>query len=84
MIRLFIALKIPEEIKDKLFSYCFDASENPSRFKWEAKEKIHLTLKFMGDVKEELLPGIIDEIEFVKSYSNIQVHDFKIWFFLSE
>lgn len=81
MIRLFIALKIPEEIKDKLFSYCFDASENPSRFKWEAKEKIHLTLKFIGDVKEELLPGIIDEIEFVKSYSTFKFTISKFGFF---
>ena len=81
MIRLFIALKIPEEIKDKLFSYCFDASENPSRFKWEAKEKIHLTLKFIGDVKEELLPGIIDEIEFVKNYSAFNCTISKFGFF---
>ncbi len=69
MIRLFIALKIPEEIKDKIFGYCFDAIENAVGYKWEAKDKVHLTLKFIGDVKDELLPRIIDEIEFIKNYS---------------
>ena len=51
MIRLFIALKIPEEIKDKIFGYCFDAIENAVGYKWEAKDKVHLTLKFIGEVK---------------------------------
>jgi len=69
MIRLFIALKIPKEIKDKIFGYSFDAIENGAGYKWEVKDKVHLTLKFIGEVKEELLPNIIDELEFVKNYS---------------
>ena len=38
-------------------------------YRWEAKEKVHLTLKFIGEVKEELLQQIIDELDFVKNYS---------------
>jgi len=84
MIRLFVALKIPEEIKDKLFSYCFDAVENPSEYKWEAKEKFHLTLKFIGDVKDELVPEIIDEIEFVKRYSSFNCTISRFGFFFRD
>ena len=84
MIRLFAALNIPEEIKDKIFGYCFDAVENPSEYKWEAKEKIHLTLKFIGDVKDELLPEIIDEIEFVKRYSSFNCTISKFGFFFRD
>lgn len=84
MIRLFIALKIPDEIKDKIFDYCFDASENPSQYKWEAKDKIHLTLKFIGDVKDELLPEIINEIEFVKNYFSFNCTISKFGFFFRD
>ena len=84
MIRLFAALKIPEEIKDKIFGYCFDSVENPSEYKWEAKEKIHLTLKFIGDVKDELLPEIINEIEFVKRYSSFNCTISKFGFFFRD
>jgi len=84
MIRLFAALKIPEEIKDKIFGYCFDGVENSSDYKWEAKEKIHLTLKFIGDVKDELLPEIINEIEFVKRYSSFYCTISKFGFFFRD
>jgi 2'-5' RNA ligase len=84
MIRLFVALKIPEEIKDKIFGYSLDAVENASEYKWEAKEKFHLTLKFIGDVKDELLPEIIDEIEFVKRYSSFNCTISKFGFFFRD
>ena len=84
MIRLFVALKIPEEIKDKIFGYCHDAYENAEGYRWEAKEKIHLTLKFIGDIKDELLQGIIDEIEFVKSYSTFNCTISRFGFFFRD
>lgn len=82
MIRLFVALKIPEEIKDKIFSQCIKALETSSEFKWESKEKIHLTLKFIGDVKKDFLSNIIDEIEFVTDYStfNCKISNFGFFF----
>ena len=69
MIRLFVALKIHDVVKSEIFNHCYVASENPSNYRWEAREKVHLTLKFIGEVKEEFLPNIIDELEFVKNYS---------------
>lgn len=82
MIRLFVALIIPDEIKSEILKHCYNAAENPSDYRWEDKDKIHLTLKFIGEVKEGLLPEIIDELEFVKSYSsfNCKVSGFGFFF----
>ncbi|MDH3267779.1 MAG: RNA 2',3'-cyclic phosphodiesterase [Ignavibacteria bacterium] len=84
MIRLFIALKIPEKIKDKIFGYCYDVSENPSGYQWEANEKIHLTLKFIGDIKDDLLPRIIGEIDFIKNYSSFDCQIYRFGFFFRD
>lgn len=84
MIRLFVALKIPGEIKEEIFKHCYAASENPADFRWEAKEKVHLTLKFIGDVKEDILTHIIDELEFVKNYNSFNCTISKFGFFFRD
>jgi len=84
MIRLFAALKIPEDVRDKIFELCSIASQESYDYRWEAKEKIHLTLKFIGDVKDELLPGITDEINFVKNYSSFNCKISKFGFFFRD
>ncbi len=68
MIRLFIALLIPDEVKSIVFDHCKSVITNTSEYRWEEKDKIHLTLKFIGEVKEALLPHITNELEFVKNY----------------
>jgi len=80
MIRLFVALKIPDEVKEKIFSY-LETVSNFSDFRWEPKEKIHLTIKFIGDVREELLPKIINEIDVVKTFSSFYCEISRFGFF---
>src|SRR3970040_1237185 len=70
MIRLFVTLKIPGEVKEEIFKRCYAVAENPSGYRWEVIDKVHLTLKFIGEVREEILPQIVDELEFVKNYSS--------------
>ncbi len=86
MIRLFIALLIPDEIKSVIFDHCYTVVENPSEYKWEDPTKVHLTLKFIGEVKESLLPQIINEIEFVNNYSafDCSISNFGFFFRFSE
>jgi 2'-5' RNA ligase len=84
MIRLFIALKIPDAVKSEIFKHCYAAAESPSEYHWEDKDKVHLTLKFIGEVKEELLPQITDELEFVKSYYSFNCTISKFGFFFRE
>ena len=84
MIRLFVALEIPDEIKNKIFTVLQEIPEYSSGYRWEPKDKIHLTLKFIGDVREELLDDIISEIEFVKDYSAFNCTISKFGFFFRD
>jgi 2'-5' RNA ligase len=84
MIRLFVALIIPVNVKKEIFRNCFTAIHNPSDYRWEADEKIHLTLKFIGEVKEELLSSIVDELEFIKNYSAFSCTISKFGFFFRD
>ena len=84
MIRLFVALKIPDMVKSEIFNHCYFAAETPSGYSWEAKDKVHLTLKFIGEVKEEFLSQIIDELEFVKNYSSFDCTISRFGFFFRE
>ncbi len=81
MVRLFVALKIPESILNRVLNYCYKAVEEPSKFNWETTEKIHLTLKFIGEVDESLVGTIAKELEFVKNYSSFSCSISKFGFF---
>lgn len=81
MIRLFVALEIPEDTKDALISLHRLIYEDDINFSWEAKEKIHLTLKFIGSIEEEFLPGIINCLSFLESFNKINGEINKFGFF---
>jgi 2'-5' RNA ligase len=77
--RLFVALDIPEsalneliELRDKLYG-------TPNKVRWESKEKLHITLKFLGDVGEnvsELILRRFEDIEFPKISSSFSKFGF--------
>lgn len=60
--RLFIALEIPEEALDKIIEIR-DKIYDDASLRWEAREKLHITLKFLGDVEEEKNQDIIKLVE---------------------
>lgn len=68
MIRLFVALKIPGEIRNEIINLRNKAVIYYEKYKWEPEEKIHLTLKFIGEVKEELITPISEALDFVEDY----------------
>lgn len=57
MIRLFVALEIPEEIRSRLF--LLQCGVPGAR--WSKPEQIHLTLRFVGEVNEAMA-GDIDDV----------------------
>jgi 2'-5' RNA ligase len=75
MIRLFVALIIPSDIKRDLFNICNKLSEKNEHYRWENPEKIHLTLKFIGEVEEDILDSIKENLEFIGDFSSF---DFKV------
>ena len=63
--RIFIAVDIPPEAKRRVSEY-IDALRNDFsnlRVGWEKAEKLHITLKFLGDVEPEDLSGLIEAVE---------------------
>jgi RNA 2',3'-cyclic 3'-phosphodiesterase len=72
MIRLFIALKIPLNIRKEIVNLTSGFLPGFDKYKWEQIDKIHLTLKFIGDVKEELVNEVIKKISFMNEYKKFE------------
>jgi len=81
MTRLFVALKIPLDIRETIIKIRNNSVANPQKYKWEDKNKIHLTLKFIGEVKDELIQPIAGHILFIKEYKKINCTLNKFGFF---
>ncbi len=74
VIRSFIAIELPDEIKTEL-KRLQDALKagNPSWLKWVGTDSIHLTLKFLGDITsdkiEEITMAITDAANGIGQFS---------------
>ena len=60
--RTFIAVFPPLEIREEALARARRLSLR-GRVRWSKPENIHLTLKFLGDVREEMLDGLCDALE---------------------
>lgn len=84
MIRLFVALIIPEEIRNQIVHTSKSIFPDGENLRWEDESKIHITLKFIGEVKDDLLQPIADELSFLESYRKINCTIEKFGFFFKE
>lgn len=67
---MFIAALIPQDIRAKLTNYINTLKHNIDGVKWEESEKLHVTLKFLGDVDESKVDEISNMLDkLVHSYS---------------
>jgi 2'-5' RNA ligase len=66
-IRTFIALEIPEEAIGKIIDIRKEKIGDGGSSKWEMKEKLHLTLKFLGDTEKDALNSYIEDINNIVS-----------------
>ena len=80
MNRLFISLNLPDNmiseiigLRDKI---CLEKN-----IKWESVEKLHITIKFIGDVSDEMMEKISNELLFVNNYQSIKCSFNKFGFF---
>ena len=56
--RVFLAIDFPEEIKKKCLNKINICRKSFAEFRWIKKPALHLTLKFIGEVEEALIPEI--------------------------
>lgn len=81
--RLFIALKLPEEIIEDIVSLRKKAWSDDKAQKWEVEDKIHLTLKFLGDTDESKNDEIMEILrKIAENYKEITCEYDRFGFFL--
>ena len=78
--RLFVALNLPEEVIEQIISLRNKISKSLN-IKWEPNKKLHLTIKFIGDVSNEMMNQIADELSFITNYTSIKCSVSKFGFF---
>lgn len=62
-LRSFIALPTPDSVRDRISSILAELHQLNADVKWESPEKLHLTLKFLGNVESQLLEKLIPALE---------------------
>jgi len=63
LIRSFLAIELPEAIRNKIDEIQGDLKSSHADVRWVSPEKIHLTLKFFGNIEETSVESIIKAIE---------------------
>lgn len=72
MIRLFVALEIPQPVKDRLIEIRKSVCDDEIKFRWEPEEKFHITLKFIGDINEKFLEQIKSDLLFLENHKKLE------------
>ena len=84
MTRLFVALKIPDEIKKKIFELRNEILPDWGKYKWEKEDKIHLTLKFIGEVDDNKVAQISYSLNFIENYFKFDCRLSRFGFFFKK
>ncbi|MBN2245646.1 MAG: RNA 2',3'-cyclic phosphodiesterase [Candidatus Aminicenantes bacterium] len=71
--RTFIAIDLDENIKKELAAFINEMCNLPASIRWTHSKGMHLTLKFLGEIKEDQIPAIMKLLEnttaFFKSFT---------------
>jgi 2'-5' RNA ligase len=62
MMRLFVAVPVSDSVKEYAWRIRSELGAVKADVKWVEYDNYHLTLKFLGEVKEELIPAIIENL----------------------
>ncbi len=66
--RLFVALEIEEPVRRELGRRCDELKKRLNgRISWVPPEKMHITLKFIGEVSQDRAPKIVDAISGIEA-----------------
>ena len=66
--RLFISLDIPEYVRDEITIIGNEVyGTGADKIKWEEKDKLHVTLKFLGDIPDNSREKILKKLQYAVS-----------------
>jgi len=72
MHRIFIAINLPDNIKEKLASYQLKWPDLPIR--WTKKENLHITLEFLGNLSDDEIRKVCQNTEdFAKNHKPFMI-----------
>lgn len=74
MVRLFVGIFVPENLKQKIVSLQKEIGKLPINCKFVEPENLHISLSFLGEVEEENVKTISEKLEEVsKTYGKFEV-----------
>jgi 2'-5' RNA ligase len=79
--RLFVALAIPSNVRESLWSLIRALRMVDAKPKWANPENLHVTLKFIGELPPEKLSVICDALAGVRITEQVQLEFREIGFF---
>lgn len=68
-IRSFIAVELPEDVRRRIADVISEAAKHGGAIKWVETHNLHLTLKFLGNVREELIPHVSATLDVIARQS---------------
>ena len=72
--RLFVALEIPEAVRENLAKIREHFSSIAPELRWTPPQNLHVTLKFIGSIPEEKLQPIIEALRHVRVDKSVQLN----------
>lgn len=84
MNRLFLALNIPDSIKQEIIDFRNSIIPTFEEYKWEPPEKYHITLKFIGNVRDSSVQKFKEKLVFLENYKSFTCHYSKFGFFYAD
>jgi len=70
--RLFVAIELPQQVREKLASICNDVAQKKLFLgRCTRPENIHLTLKFLGEVAESVVPEVDAALKTISFQSGV-------------
>jgi 2'-5' RNA ligase len=79
--RLFVALSIPAEARENLSSLISDLRHLDEHLRWVHPKNMHVTLKFIGEVRSENVAAMGDALETVRTAQRVDLRFGNIGFF---
>ena len=78
--RLFVSLNIADNVIEQIIRLRNDVCPDRN-IEWEPREKLHLTIKFIGDVPDQIVEEISNELDLITCYPKIHCIFNKFGFF---
>lgn len=71
--RVFISLELPDEVKKNIDKSIAELKKTEAKVKWVKAENLHITLKFLGELKQENFEGITKAAEKAAGFGSFKI-----------